>query len=216
MRRRFVAASWVLICACGARSEIAGTPIEGEDDAAAADATLDVAHMDAAPHADASSDAADASLDAGVDSGLCCDLGFKQSGCQQCGTGDTCWEKIGSCGHDEPKCGPSNCEGCCLGATLCADGTEVGGCGNGGQLCQTCFDSKNKLTACVKDDAGAGGTCAGGPTCTKQNCFEGCCNGDVCMVGNADTLCGFGAVVCADCAKLGGFCDAGVCQTPHQ
>ena len=210
-----MAASCVIAVACGARSEIAGSDVEGEDDAAA-DATLDaVVHTDGGLHADASHDAAfDAPLDAEFDADLCCDLGVKKSGCQKCASADTCWSKVGSCIHTEAKCGPSNCNGCCLTATQCADGTEVGACGNGGQMCQTCFDSKNNYGACVPGDGG--GTCAGGPSCNPKNCNMGCCNGDVCMLGDVDGLCGFGGIVCADCTKQAGFCDAGVCDVPHQ
>ncbi len=209
-----MAASWVYLFACGARSEIAGSDIVEADDGSV-DATLDViAHGDAAPKPDASVDApVDASVDA-FDAGLCCDLGVKQSGCHPCNSGDTCWSKVGSCAHGEPECGPSNGKGCCLTASQCADGTEVGACGNAGQMCQTCFDSKNNFLACVPSNVG--GTCAGGPTCNPKNCDMGCCNGNVCMVGDVDGLCGFGGIVCADCTKLAGFCDAGVCQNPHQ
>jgi hypothetical protein len=205
------------LLACGARSELLGYDDDSDGDGdGSVDATLDVVHVDGGPTTDASTDAvADTSVDA-FDAGLCCDLGIKQSGCQQCGAGESCWNKVGACTHDVTTCGPSNCKGCCLTATWCADGTEVGACGTGGQMCQTCFDSKNKLVACVPNDAGAGGTCQGGPTCTTQSCGSGCCNGNVCMLGELDTSCGYATMACADCTKLSGYCDGGRCVVPHQ
>lgn len=205
----------MLVLACGARSELGGDLVDGED-AAAVDATLDAKKHDDGGPSDASSDVhADAHVDAG-EAGLCCDLGVLQSPCHDCG-GDTCWDKVGACHHDVTKCGPSNCNGCCLSDTWCADGLEIGACGSGGRMCQTCFGAKqNQFVACVPDDAGGGGTCEGGPTCTPQNCISGCCNGNLCMFGELDTSCGYATSACTDCTTLGGYCDGDICDYPHQ
>ena len=133
---------------------------------------------------------------------LCCDDGIKKSGCQTCAAGQKCIAKMGTCVVASVKCGPSNCDGCCLDETTCADGREVGACGTHGQMCQTC-SGKNGYGACIPDDVG--GTCQGGDTCTPGNCISGCCSGNVCMVGDQDTLCGPGGA-CVDCTLRGGVC----------
>ena len=217
MRWGLAAAGCALVVACGARSEIAGESELGVDAGSGSDtgvdATLDVAH-DAV--ADAKDAAVDSPIDATPDGTLCCDLGFKQSGCQTCAADEQCWNKVGSCLHTVTNCGPWNCQGCCESATTCSDGREVGNCGNHGQLCQTCIDSKNKVIACIADDAGNGGTCLGGPTCTDQNCHPGgCCNGNICALGDQDTLCGNGGA-CVDCTQNGGTCVNQACVFPHQ
>ena len=202
---------YVVSLACGARSDISS--YESGEAGAVEDATIDVAHD--AP-TDASDDlVAEASSDAGPEAAPCCDLGMKLSGCQTCAAGDTCWNKVGTCMHTVPNCGPWNCDGCCEGNTACADGREIASCGTHGQMCQECYGAKdNTFVACVP--GATGGTCAGGPTCTHKNCPMGCCNGDLCMLGDVDTLCGHGGDTCADCTKSSGYCDGSTCDIPHQ
>jgi hypothetical protein len=210
---RTVIAALMFTFACGARSEIAGDEIGA--DAGGLDATID-AHDASAQDGGAGDVASDALKDAMPDA-LCCDDGVKLSGCQTCAAGETCINKMGSCTQTVTNCGPSTCTGCCLGATLCADGITAGACGNHGQFCQTCIDTKtNKYSACIADDAGGGGTCLGGPTCTDANCHAGgCCSGDLCVLGDTNTLCGYGGT-CVDCTQGGGTCKNQTCDYPHQ
>ena len=202
MRWGVTALSCVMSVACGARTGLSDGRVE---DAAVVDVTF-VAH-DAAP---------DVATDAPQEAQACCDMGIKLSGCQTCAAGEKCWDKVGACLQPVLNCGPSNCAGCCESPTMCADGRESGSCGSQGQACQTCFDAQNKYATCVPNATGGGGTCVGGPTCTPKNCLTGCCNGDVCMLGDVDTLCGYGGIVCVDCGASSGYCDGGVCANPHQ
>ena len=217
---------WAVLCvasiACGARSDISSDDSSGGG--AFDDATIDVAQDAPTDAKDGGTDAkdggapesavADASPDAEPEAGGCCDLGMKLSGCQTCEGGDTCWNKVGTCMHTVPNCGPWNCDGCCEWDTVCADGREVASCGTHGQMCQECYGAKvNTFVACVPGVTG--GTCAGGPTCTHKNCPMGCCNGDVCMLGDVDTLCGHGGDTCADCTKSSGYCDGSTCDIPR-
>jgi len=208
---RWAIAAITCVLACGARSEIAGDDFL--DASTAADVAIDIGNSTK----DVGAGAHDASTDAAPDAALCCDDGLKVNGCQTCASGQTCISKMGSCVVTVTNCGPSNCNGCCLNATLCADGITAGACGNHGQWCQTCIDTKtNKYSSCIPDGDGLGGTCIGGPTCTPQNCGQGCCNGDICMFGIQDDLCGHSGVACADCAAQGGTCDNHECKLPHQ
>ncbi|HEY1956876.1 MAG TPA: hypothetical protein VGH28_14750 [Polyangiaceae bacterium] len=192
---------------CGARTGIAGEPDF-------LDASLDVAAVDAKVDATKDAIVSDAVIDA-PPAPLCCDEGLKLSGCQSCAAGEQCWNKAGTCERATQRCGPSNCDGCCLSDTLCADGREVGACGTHGQACQTCIKpGSTSYGTCVPD--ATGGTCGGGDTCTKSNCFHGCCDGNTCMIGDQDTLCGSGGTACVDCVALGGLCKADACDIPHQ
>jgi hypothetical protein len=190
------------LVACAARSEISDLP--ASVDASIPDVVI-VPDVSAPP---------DATPDASVPP--CCDEGTKVAGCRMCSAGETCQAKSGTCVHDVGDCGPSTCDGCCYDSTTCADGLEVVSCGTHGALCQSC-SSSGKFTSCSAL-AGGGGVCTGGPSCNAMNCGEGCCDGDICTVGNTVASCGRSGEACAACAT-GQSCvpdtpTSGTCQFP--
>jgi hypothetical protein len=200
--------AFLALVGCGARSEIADEPLP---DASVVDVSLDVA--DALEPMEAS---VDVSAGASDGSQICCDDGFKKSGCQTCAASETCLSKAGTCITEVTECGPTTCMGCCITSTECSDGKEVGACGMQGQVCQTCtVDNSANYSSCIAQ-AGGGGVCAGGQTC-GENC-DGCCNGVVCTFGTSDTSCGF-RTPCMACAP-GESCventpTGGVCTAEH-
>ncbi|MDX2010211.1 MAG: hypothetical protein SFW67_08480 [Myxococcaceae bacterium] len=90
-------------------------------------------------------------------------------------------------------------------------------CGAGGVQCLSCVGTPNPVCSNGGCVGGAGGGAAGGaggggapPSCNSASCFDGCCNGTLCVRapanGNNQT-CGFGGQACANCAQSGQTCN---------
>ena len=118
----------------------------------------------------------------------CTDCGSSGFGCDN-----------GICQGTAPKCGPSNCTGCCDTLGRCRLGTEVDACGVKGASCSSC--SAKKLDC---ED----GVCAGAPpTCGASSC-GGCCDAKgVCQGGTTDAVCGADGAACANCSTNGKKCN---------
>lgn len=56
---------------------------------------------------------------------------------------------------------------------------------------------------------GRGGLCK--VPCSPATC-NGCCDGDVCAVGNQDIACGTGGEACADCTAMHYTCISATCM----
>lgn len=132
--------------------------------------------------------------------------------CEECtgkyaydGGGGGCW--FGTCGYQQPNCGPANCDGCCSG-WLCAVGTFGVACGSGGQPCSRCYEAEGTGRCVAQPDGG--GHCENKPPCSPKTC-SGCCYGDVCAAGNQDFACGAGGNTCQDCVFLAQKCASGKC-----
>ncbi|HEY6460160.1 MAG TPA: hypothetical protein VIY73_08410 [Polyangiaceae bacterium] len=127
-----------------------------------------------------------------------CLLGWSDQACglggAECAACAPDWFCKGTCTQYQELCGPSNCAGCCQNASICSQGIDGNACGHGGEQCQTCRAGGANTCEPV---AGGGGSCdfAG---CDPSNC-DGCCSGDVCLVGATDEACGAGGVACAAC-----------------
>ncbi len=113
--------------------------------------------------------------------------------CKTCGPGEFC---KGDCIHYQANCDATNCPGCCEGPAICAAGESNYACGNAGEECQRCVPSEGTGQCTPQGDAG--GTCEALATCSPADC-QGCCAGDVCLVGDADDACGSAGEVCAAC-----------------
>jgi hypothetical protein len=184
--------------------------------------------------------------------------GYGGEACTECPAGASCVG--GACLTPVPNCGPSNCAGCCQGPDLCASGTAVAACGQGGQACSRCApyscapqlggggqcgicyrdcygccgtestlycsrglyqdecgSNGEDCTACAADQQCApastsGGTCVpANPACNATNC-TGCCQGDICAVGDQDVACGAQGANCVDCASYKTVCTQGGCS----
>jgi hypothetical protein len=136
--------------------------------------------------------------------------GIKGQQCLQCGPNQTC-NSAGFCETIPEDCGPDNCDGCCVGG-VCARGFQNTACGSGGGQCQNC---RNQNATCS-----ASRTCEQTPVCNAQSCPTGCCQGNKCMTGTADTQCGgggsdggTGGQQCVDCTIFNATCQNHVCQT---
>jgi hypothetical protein len=149
-----------------------------------------------------------------------CGDGVLRAGIEECDDGNTtsddgCSSACRREGAD--ACNATTCpNGCCATGMCTTPSTTV--CGSGGATCLKC----DPLTS---DGCGAGGSCACGPgpqclagqhcvagacTCDGTSCASGCCSGNVCMPGTADTACGKGGLACQSCAT--GGCSKGVCN----
>jgi hypothetical protein len=98
------------------------------------------------------------------------------------------------------------CGGCCV-AGDCLPGISQTECGSSGENCHACTGGAQCASGgtggvCVMPEAGA----CGPSTCT------GCCDGDVCAVGDQLVACGTGGAACLDCAVYGMVCTAAACQ----
>lgn len=92
--------------------------------------------------------------------------------------------------YQPPSCSPSNCFGCCAGAS-CVEGNSSLYCGTGGSSCQTC----SKDERCVQ------GTCTKN-ACDANSCPSGCCDvSSTCQNGTTGTACGTGGMKCTVCTK---------------
>jgi hypothetical protein len=138
--------------------------------------------------------------------------------CEGCCTEDgTCWkgefdgEHCGAAGSLCVDCGPGydcivgssatlicavpctsdNCQGCC-GSGICYAGTEVDGCGAGGNDCQLCAGEAGDMV-CMN------GACVTVSQCGVTLC-AGCCQDDVCLVGDVESACGTGGMSCTQCS----------------
>ena len=138
----------------------------------------------------------------GVDQAACGELGQQcqnctslMEQCQQQGPG------FGGACVAQQLCGPQNCPGCCLG-NMCVPGFDPNACGDFGQQCQNCAFPGG---ACVKDDAGTGGTCANQQQCGPQNC-AGCCVGNQCVAGVDPFQCGSFGQQCQNCSQPNETC----------
>jgi len=182
--------------------------------------------------------------------------GYAGAGCSVCPAGASCMG--GACLTPMPNCGPSNCAGCCQGPSLCAAGTQDVACGQHGEQCSRCIpqqqtgacapqiggggqcgtcncrgccdgndcalglaqsqcgsDGENCI-ACAADQqcmpaSTSGGSCgAANPACNATNC-AGCCDGNLCAVGDQDVACGTGGATCLNCSQNGSKCAFGGC-----
>ncbi len=98
-----------------------------------------------------------------------------------------------------PTC-ESTCGGCCLGS-LCILGLTQAECGRGAEACHACTGGDQCVAngtggACVMPEAGA---------CGPSNC-PGCCEGNVCAMGNQVIACGTGGAECINCGIYGETC----------
>jgi len=100
------------------------------------------------------------------------------------------------CYFGTPQCNETTCRGCCS-DTKCFPGTDVNGCGFGGQACVSCEASSLVCSAAQ--------SCA--KPCGPANC-SGCCVGETCMPGTDPYACGQGGGQCASCAPVGSTCEA--------
>jgi hypothetical protein len=132
--------------------------------------------------------------------------------CGSCNNGGMCLK--GTCVYPRPNCGPANCQGCCVDANLCTDGTAEDLCGFGGEQCEGCGPMGN-LTPCVPQPGG-GGSCHA--TCGPGVC-NGCCNGATCELGQSTSACGENGSSCTVCGQgeicaVQGAGGGGICQEP--
>ena len=116
----------------------------------------------------------------------------------------------------ESTCAPELGQDCASGQVcvegLCVEEWEVGekcvagakrACEEGCAGVQTC-ESDGTWGACRTCEQGQ--RCAGNQcVCDPSSCRDGCCQGNTCVPGTADSACGRGGVACASCA---GVCDA--------
>lgn len=147
--------------------------------------------------------------------GCCTAEGVCQSGIgdEACGThggacvnceldgGTSCEGTTHTCVAGNSGCGNGGvCEGCCGGIDggTCLLGTDPTACGSGGASCTDCTASGNSCDA----DASA---CTTTATCGPDNC-SGCCVGNVCVGGTADSTCGAAGGQCLDCSATGQQC----------
>jgi hypothetical protein len=113
--------------------------------------------------------------------------------CKTCGPGQFC---KGDCVDYQADCNASSCPGCCETAGICAAGESNYACGHAGEECQRCVPGEG-TGQCVPQ-ADAGGTCEALTTCSPADC-AGCCEGNACLVGDADDACGSDGEVCKTC-----------------
>jgi hypothetical protein len=105
------------------------------------------------------------------------------------------------------RCGASAlCGGCCLDGA-CLLGLSQSQCGSGAEDCVACTGGEQRVFAgtggaCVVPEAGA---------CGPANC-AGCCDGNVCAVGDQVIACGAGGAECVNCGIYGQACASGACQ----
>lgn len=107
-----------------------------------------------------------------------------------------------SCGSTKPRCGPSNCGGCCDAQGVCQSAQTNLACGLNGAAC----------TQCPLDQACQAGTCAPAnppPTSSCTGC-AGCCGAGGCQPGDSILACGSGGVACIAC-KNHQECKNGTC-----
>ncbi|MFO0663387.1 MAG: hypothetical protein U0174_05520 [Polyangiaceae bacterium] len=125
--------------------------------------------------------------------------------CENCGASRTCSAATHAC--IAGGCGPSNCDGCCLG-NQCMKGVDGKNCGSAGQACTNCDASGQK---CTPFSGVQGGRCEGTPSCSPANC-KGCCTSDGKCVGGVDQVaCGVGGASCKACGAAEA-CNAGKCE----
>ncbi|HEY3818167.1 MAG TPA: hypothetical protein VGL81_13400 [Polyangiaceae bacterium] len=154
-----------------------------------------------------------------VDASTCATTGRDDVACG--GGGQACArclpaEQAGGCvpqpdgGGACSSCFP--CGGCCVaggpGDPLeCLMGISQTECGSLGETCHACTGG----TQCTY--GGTGGVCvmpeAG--ACGPATC-PGCCDGDVCAVGDQLVACGKGGAACVDCGVYATACVASTCQ----
>jgi hypothetical protein len=141
--------------------------------------------------------------------GVACGRSGEQ--CQRCVTaegGGACVPEPGGGGQcgGYATCHYPNCHGCCSSVTYCALGLSQSACGSNGETCHACTGGQQ-----CAPSANGGGECVDAGACGPQNC-PGCCQGDLCAIGNQDVACGTGGAVCVDCANSAQKCGAGTCQ----
>lgn len=101
-------------------------------------------------------------------------------------------------------CGPLTCLGCCNGAGNCVAGTQNNACGQPtGVACTNC-------SATGKICDGPTRTCVS--PCNPGSCPNGCCNGDVCVTGIQNDLCGTGGLACQNCNATNQVCQGQQCR----
>jgi hypothetical protein len=124
--------------------------------------------------------------------------------CAACGFDQVCSPEARAC-QPRVACGPSNCNGCCVGnQCVAANATTAQACGIGGQACRPC----GLNLVCDRST----GACIRPPTiCNPLNCPT-CCVGDVCAREDQDVACGVGGGACVNCSAQGRVCESGSCQ----
>jgi hypothetical protein len=142
---------------------------------------------------------------------IACGQGGEQ--CSRClGPGETtgrCSPQAGGGG----QCGfcYMDCYGCCgshgTATIYCSRGLFQSECGFNGEDCQACAAGQQ-----CAPTATTGGACVtANPACNSTNC-AGCCQGDICAVGDQDVACGASAANCVNCATYQTTCMKGVCS----
>lgn len=136
--------------------------------------------------------------------------GIKGQQCMTCGPNQSCNTGAGFCETIPEKCGPDNCDGCCVG-DVCARGLQNTACGAGGEVCDNCKSRGQDCDALTR-------TCKSTPKCDQFSCPNGCCQGNTCMPGTSDTQCGgfgfdggIGGQQCQNCALFGQTCQNHQC-----
>jgi hypothetical protein len=152
---------------------------------------------------------------AGSDPNMC---GMRGQACGSCASnGLTC---VGQqCQPPPPvRCGPANCNGCCLGPVTCLPGNVQTNCGTGGGQCVSCSSLAPQPEVCVILGGGRfGGLCQRQPppACSAATCPKGCCDAfGNCQTGTAPRACGSGGGTCQNCGPLGEVCSNQQCAPP--
>lgn len=133
--------------------------------------------------------------------------GSSGQACVQCQPDESC---KGVCFKPVQNCGPSNCQGCCLGSGDCATGNMDVACGSGGQQCGRCVPSEG-TGQCNPNQSGMGGTCSA-QQCGPQTCPSGCCQNGKCLNGTTEAACGQLGATCQVCGT-GTYCGQGMCMS---
>lgn len=122
-----------------------------------------------------------------------------------------------------PKCGPSNCDGCCDASGACVKKPDNGlntTCGSAGNACTNCAESGATCNPATNTcgtggtgggtGGGSGGGSGGGNGCAGCRLSTGTCVPPASLTPNN---CGKDGDRCQACAA-GQTCNAGVCETP--
>lgn len=122
------------------------------------------------------------------------------------------------CSDETCICDVVTCPGGCCESEVC-QGRSVSTCGIDGELCTTCSptraDTCSDLGECR---CGANPACTVGQRCVDGTCLcdttscAGCCDGVICLSGNAVDSCGTGGIECIAC-PASDVCDGGVCSS---
>jgi hypothetical protein len=132
--------------------------------------------------------------------------------CPQAGF-DTCFPDLKVCGNSLQTCNAATCPtGCCAvrgGREVCLSGTDDAACGVAGGSCASCSSQGQACDVRAR-------VCAG-QVCDAKTCPSGCCQGNQCVPGRNDRVCGQAGRACTDCRAQGQACvpqgaSGGACQ----